>query len=353
MSTPKISLLVPIYNVERYLDKCLDSVYRQTFENFEVICINDGSTDNSRDIIQKYLNQDHRFLIVDKPNSGYGASMNKGLATANGEYITILESDDYLDENAFQDLLFTIQKYDVELVKANYYLYWGESSENNVFKNIEEWHTKRIVNPQIEQFAFNYSPSIWSAIYRKDFLERNQIGFLETPGASYQDASFSFKVWVSATKAVFLEDAFLHYRQDNEASSVNSKDKAFCVCDEYNEMKSYLSARPEKSYLEAQLINRMVAMYYWNYSRLGSLVKKDFYNRMVFDFLEVNKSDGFELPEILPHLAKIALEICANPDYYYARDTNPGRGFLASLSHYYRIGGMKLLAQAFRERFHV
>lgn len=74
-----ISILVPIYNVEKYLHQCLDSLQAQTFSNFEVICINDGSTDGSRQIIQEYLDKDERFTVIDKPNSGYGSSMNQGL----------------------------------------------------------------------------------------------------------------------------------------------------------------------------------------------------------------------------------------------------------------------------------
>lgn len=91
VAAPEISALVPICNVERYLAECLDSLRAQTFSNFEVLCINDGSTDGSRDIIQRYLDLDERFRVIDKPNSGYGASMNIGLDNAQGTYIAILD----------------------------------------------------------------------------------------------------------------------------------------------------------------------------------------------------------------------------------------------------------------------
>ena len=90
MSEPLVSLLVPIYNVEKYLRQCLDSARNQTLEDIEVICINDGSTDSSPNIIREYMAEDSRFRMIDKPNSGYGASMNKGLGTAQGKYIAIL-----------------------------------------------------------------------------------------------------------------------------------------------------------------------------------------------------------------------------------------------------------------------
>ena len=101
-SSPLVSVLVPICNVERYLDQCLESARMQTLKDIEVICINDGSTDGSLDIINSYVNRDPRFKVIDKPNSGYGDSMNKGLEMASGKYVSILESDDFLDPEALE-----------------------------------------------------------------------------------------------------------------------------------------------------------------------------------------------------------------------------------------------------------
>ena len=100
--TPSISLLVPICNVERYLRECLDSAQGQTLTDIEIICINDGSTDSSLEIINEYASRDDRFIVIDKPNSGYGDSMNKGLSIAKGEYVGILESDDFFEPDALE-----------------------------------------------------------------------------------------------------------------------------------------------------------------------------------------------------------------------------------------------------------
>ena len=98
-------MLVPICNVERYLEECLDALVAQSFTDFEVLCINDGSTDGSLAIIHRYMEADARFRVIDKPNSGYGASMNMGLDNAIGEYIAILESDDFFEPNALELLV--------------------------------------------------------------------------------------------------------------------------------------------------------------------------------------------------------------------------------------------------------
>ena len=110
---PKISILVPIYNVEKYLRECLDSILNQTLKDIEIICINDGSTDSSLEILNEYSSKDSRVKIINKANSGYGASMNKGLEAASGEYIGIVESDDFIKTTMFEDLYNIAEKKDI------------------------------------------------------------------------------------------------------------------------------------------------------------------------------------------------------------------------------------------------
>jgi len=122
-------------------------------------------------------------------------------------------------------------------------------------------------------------------MYRRDFLLSNDICFLETPGASYQDAGFSFKVWASATRVVFLREGILYYRQDNAGSSVNSPGKVYCVCDELAEMKRYLDERPEKKARFSTLLTKMrYDAYMWNYERLSEPLKREFIKRFSEDF---------------------------------------------------------------------
>ena len=102
--SPVLSLLIPIYNVQRYLRECLDSALAQTLKDIEIICINDGSTDNSPAIIREYMERDGRVKMIDKANSGYGDSMNHGLEMARGKYVGILESDDFMAPDALESL---------------------------------------------------------------------------------------------------------------------------------------------------------------------------------------------------------------------------------------------------------
>lgn len=288
IDAPKVSVLVPICNVERYLEECLDSLAAQSFTDFEVLCINDGSTDGSRAIIQSYMDADERFRVIDKPNSGCGASMNMGLANAIGEYIAILESDDFFEPNALELLVDAAERNQSDVVKADFYLYWSTPQERDeLFRIVDEQEVGRTMRPIDDLAIFFRKPSIWSALYRSSFLRDNGIDFLETPGASYQDAGFNFKVWASAARATFIADPILHYRQDNEKSSVNSAAKVYCVCDEYASMTSFVNDRLDG---DQRLMGILECMkfdsYMWNYDRLSGDLRGDFIVRASSEFAD-------------------------------------------------------------------
>ncbi|MBQ3015192.1 MAG: glycosyltransferase [Clostridia bacterium] len=274
----KVSIVIPIYNVEKYLRQCLDSVVNQTLEDIEIICVNDGSKDSSPEIIEEYVKKDKRVKAIHKENSGYGNSMNRGFDAATGEYIGIVESDDYAEPDMFEKLYNCAKENDLDACKSGFFFYYSIPEEKNIPAPVaSSVMCKKVFSPtddfkslreQIE--FFNIKPTIWSAIYRKDFIRENNIRFNETPGASFQDTSFNFKVWALAKRVKLMEECFLHYRQDNEASSINSSAKVFCVCDEYREIESFLNEHFE---LRAKLDIVKNALkyntYIWNYERLS------------------------------------------------------------------------------------
>ena len=116
----KVSVVIPIYNVEKYLRQCLDSVVNQTLKEIEIICVNDGSTDSSPAIINEYAAKDPRIVVIDKANSGYGHSMNCGFDLARGEYIGIVESDDYADPDMFEKLYECAAADGLDVVKSGF-----------------------------------------------------------------------------------------------------------------------------------------------------------------------------------------------------------------------------------------
>lgn len=342
---PLVSLLVPIYNVEEYLRECLESARKQTLKDIEIICINDGSTDSSPEILREFAEQDHRFRVIDKPNSGYGASMNRGLDAARGEFIAILESDDYLDEDALEVLYDAACKYDVDVVKADFYFFWSKPEVRNERFGWVTKETAGITNPQTDDHVYYLKPSIWSALYRRSFLEKNNIRFLETPGASFQDASFNFKVWASCDKVVLLDRAFVHYRQDNENSSVNSSGKTYCVCDEYDEMWRYIDAHPEKrDWLIPIIVKMRHEIYFWNYFRLAEECQREFVRRMSHDFNVEDEAGIVNYDLFDPWQIEERTQVRERPDLFHVQRTHhakPGKLNIARL--YFRTGGFPLL----------
>ncbi|MGK0541280.1 glycosyltransferase family 2 protein [Propionimicrobium lymphophilum] len=268
---PAISVLVPIYNVQDYLHECLGSLAAQDMSDVEFICINDGSKDGSRDIIQEFLDKDSRFTVIDKENSGYGASMNRGLEKAKGEFIAILESDDFMEPYALSTLHKAITESGADVVKANFWMYWSTPTERNeFFEAIPANKAGRLIDTSVDHGIFHAKPSIWSAMYRKSFLDKNQIRFLETPGASFQDTSFTFKVWASADKVYFVHKPLVHYRQDNENSSVNSPAKVDALFNEYSEITRWLSENKKKSEIFSPVkVKMLYDALIWNYERVA------------------------------------------------------------------------------------
>lgn len=120
----EISVLVPVYNVEKYLNLCLDSILAQTFTDLEIICIDDGSTDKSGEILDRYAENDARIKVIHKPNSGYGKTMNMAVSLASGRYIGIVESDDTIEKDMYQILYNCITRYDLDFVKTDHYATW-------------------------------------------------------------------------------------------------------------------------------------------------------------------------------------------------------------------------------------
>ncbi len=241
----KISVIVPVYNVEKYLTECIESICSQSLEDLEIICVNDGSTDNSLDILNDFAKQDKRIIVINKANSGYGHTINMGLNAATGEYIGIIESDDFADKNMFEDLYKLAKDNDADIAKGDWFNYWSKNKFARKNNRISSAKAFQLTNSKKDKSLLRINPSVWSAVYKREFLNKYNIRFLETPGASYQDLAFSFKVFAMAERVILTDKAYLYYRQDNMNSSVKSKTKVYCVCDEYDEIDRFLEEYPQ------------------------------------------------------------------------------------------------------------
>ncbi len=354
---PLVSVLVPICNVEAYLERCLESARAQTLRDIEVICINDGSTDGSLKIIESFVARDGRFRVIDKPNSGYGDSMNQGIDAARGTYVAILESDDFLDPEALEFMVQRCEQDSLDLIKCNFWLHWSDPGAERLGRHdvyfpavstrMELMGPHRPVDvPEI----FWAKASIWSALYRRSFLNENGIRFLPTPGASFQDTSFTFKVFACARRAAYSSRAFLHYRQDNEKSSVNNPGKVFCVCDEHAEISRFLvEDRPDlRAALDPIRAKVKFYNYRWNYYRLAPELRGEFLERFSAEMREeleagtVRSCENEMAPYgFAPGEVGEVREIAYDSGFYLARDRarEQGGGKLATMRTYLDAGG--------------
>lgn len=283
----KVSVLVPVYNVEKYLRQCMDSLLMQTLREIEIICVNDGSTDMSGEILREYAAQDERIILIEKENTGYGHSMNTALAKARGKYVGILESDDYADVHMYEDLYRLAEKNRCDIAKSNYY----EENENldyrGVYREVLAQCPAGETFCPIEQPQVFHAPlCIWSAVYGREFLQENGIRFNETPGASFQDVSFNFKTLLCAKRVIVTKAAYVHYRTGRGGSSVNRVDKIFCICDEYAEIENFVhrEGMGQSPVVRSLTAGLKVRSYLWNYERVAAVFQYTFLERMVREF---------------------------------------------------------------------
>ena len=176
MKPPSITILVPIYNVEKYLRMCLDSIVSQTFRDLEIILINDGSTDGSKSIIDEYSEKDPRIIIIDKANSGYGSSMNIGLSKASGKYIGIVEPDDWIEPDMFESLYEESERNKLDVCRSEFFFH--SEKKGDVRTRTEDVPHDQVIRPADHGSVFFQKPSIWANLYLRSFLIDNGIRFL-------------------------------------------------------------------------------------------------------------------------------------------------------------------------------
>jgi len=286
---PKVSIVLPIYNVENYLKQCLESVVNQSLRDIEIICVNDGSKDHSLDIMKQFAQNDSRIKIIDKANSGYGNSMNVGINAATGEYLGIVEPDDYVDLHMFEDLARIADQTGADIVKADFYRFLGEGENLQKKYFALDSHNSlygKLLDPETNQEVFKCVMNTWSGIYRLSFLNQYHIRHNETPGASFQDNGFWFQGFCLSHKIYFVNHPYYMNRRDNPNSSVHNKAKVYCANDEYLFIKQFL--------VNSNLYDKFKDIFYlklWHnccftYGRIGDEFKLEYLQRVAKDFSE-------------------------------------------------------------------
>lgn len=216
---PDVSVLVPVYNHNSQLvRRCFESLHAQTLQNMEILLINNGATDDNIRLIQWFESLDMRVRTINfSKNQGYGKAMNAGLKEANGKYIGIVETDDFIASDMYSELYDIAEKQDVDVVKSTYYNYSGET--NNSTLGVMYSNCNQVLNREEATELVTKQACYWTAIYRRDLILRENIQWNETSGATGQDVSFILAFWCIANRFYFSDKAY-YYRIDNENQSI-------------------------------------------------------------------------------------------------------------------------------------
>lgn len=227
---PKVSVIMPSLNVAPYIRECLDSVICQTLDDIEILCIDAGSTDGTWEILEECAQKDYRIRLVKSAKKSYGFQMNLGLKEATGEYIGIVETDDYILPETYEELYIYAKENDADFVKADFDVFTCFQNGERLFLR---YSLKKYSSAKYHVIfsAKDYMMSrrtidvfIWNGIYKKDFLWNNQILFQETPGAAFQDCGFRYQVALCVKRGFFVDKSYYRYRRDNmNSSTYNSR----------------------------------------------------------------------------------------------------------------------------------
>lgn len=262
---------MPTYNVEKYFKQCIESIINQTLKDIEIIIVDDGSPDNCGKIMDEYAEKDTRIITIHKENGGYGSAVNAGLAIATGEYIGIVETDDWCEPTMFEKLYKKAKETDADIAKC--YFNNPPSSNKKRKGEIEEFMriAKNIENKDPKLLLLHCS--IWSCIYRKSMLDKYCISMDNKPGSFYQDLLWKTETFINANKITYVPELLYNWRlEPKQKSSSNLK----------NAKLMNMIDITKKSILYAKQNNRNdILEYIYNY---GLYVNLLFFNRITRNY---------------------------------------------------------------------
>lgn len=222
---PKVSVIVPVYKVDRYLTQCLNSIVNQTMEDLEIIIVDEGDMDRCREIIDVFEKNDPRIMAPHKKNGGYGASVNLGMSMARGEYIAIVESDDWIEQEMYEEMYAYAKSLDADVVKTPYYSYFCDGHRQDCeYRHFIKESVPQNICFSIKEYGelMQVHASLWSAIYRTSYMRKYDIRFIEAKGGAYVDVGFRIDTLIHTNRIAWLDKPYYNYRIDSVGSTTNN-----------------------------------------------------------------------------------------------------------------------------------
>ncbi len=289
----KISVIMPVYNVEEYLNECLDSVTQQTLKDIEIICIDDGSTDNSLKILNEYAQKDPRIKIITKKNEGQAIARNIGIKEAQGEYVAFVDSDDFIEPDMFEKLYSKAKDNNLDLAMckiATYDNQTGEIKDNvwyymlGVFRDFEK---DIFTHKDTKEFTCNISVTPYNKIYKNSLLKENDILFPE--GLIFEDEKFFFDTYLRAKKVSIVDEFLYYYRVNRKGSTVDiSKENDYSdIIPISKQIRETFEETGNYEDYKILLINRFIHLQLARFTQTSPKHKEKFFNLLKEDLNEV------------------------------------------------------------------
>ncbi len=255
----EISVIIPVYNMESFLTKCLVSLLTQTFRNFEIICINDGSTDNSLNILNSFSNMDDRINIINQKNQGVSIARNIGISKAKGDYVIFVDSDDFLEKTMIEELYKKIISINGDIVFCDYMLYTEQQQFSNNLRREFLQHTEfcwKTFKNDLNPILINMSTVVpWGKIIRKDLLLNHKFFFPEN--MLFEDNYVGIMTFLYAEKIAVVNKPLYYYRIDNPKSLSGKSGKYRSTLD-LIKISNLLVQSTEKKFKKNKFINKLL-----------------------------------------------------------------------------------------------
>ncbi len=251
-TVPKVSIVIPVYNGERFIRQCLDSVLNQTHKNLEVICVNDGSTDQSLKILSEYARNDSRIIVLSQKNMGMSGARNSGINIATGKYLGFVDCDDYIESAMIEKLVSIAEKTGAEIVITDILLFFEDTSQIKTFRDESLYNSLRNTI-----FTINQVPEmikhigVWDRIFRRDFIEKNHFRFIDK--VTYEDAAFCVQTEMKASKIALTPEHLYFYRKNAGGSITDREKDNDCFKEDYIKVQKFIQNQLKINHANSQV----------------------------------------------------------------------------------------------------
>ena len=291
---PKVSVILPVYNVGKYLRQSLDSLINQTLKEIEIICVNDGSTDDSYDILEEYKAKDSRIKVIHKENKGTGAARNDGLRIATGECIGFVDPDDWVKPNMFERLYNLIKEKNLDIAMCMPDGFDEKNQINTPFPYFVDANFENIPDDKIFNWRdlspFSYPMCVWNKLYTKDLFDRNNIDFAE--GLDFEDHKVIFGTLLTAEKIFFIREKLYVYRFNREGSVLTDNNRRLIDHIEiFNIVEKLMKDTNTYNVLRKDFVTYKIHNLLYYYSMIKDEFKEEYYQNMIQSIKDTNLTE--------------------------------------------------------------